>query len=193
MCAKTGSVPVERAIELRLAGGVGQVVVAADDVGDRHVVVVDHHREHVGRRAVGAQQDHVVELRVGEAHLALDPILDDGLAVARRLQPDHRRARRAAPRPDRDRASGRRSTALRPSARACAAHRRELLRRAVAAIGRAARQQLPRHLGVALAAAATGTPAARRRSRPSQLRPSKIASIAASVERARSVSSIRSR
>ena len=84
-------VPVERAVQLRLACGVHQVIVAADDVGDRHVVVVHDHREHVGGRAVGAQQDHVVQLRVGEAHLALDPILDHRFAAARRFEPDHRR------------------------------------------------------------------------------------------------------
>jgi hypothetical protein len=35
-------VPAQRLVDLRLARGVGQVVVAADDVGDAHVVVVDH-------------------------------------------------------------------------------------------------------------------------------------------------------
>jgi hypothetical protein len=42
------------------------MVVAADDVGDAHIVVVDHDREHVGRRAVGAQDDEVVEVLVLE-------------------------------------------------------------------------------------------------------------------------------
>ena len=48
------------------------MVVAADHVGDAHVVIVDHHRQHVGRRAVGAQQDQVVELGVLDRDLALD-------------------------------------------------------------------------------------------------------------------------
>ena len=80
----------ERMVELGLAEGVGQVVVAADDMGDAHVDVVDHDREHVGGRAVGAQQHHVVELRVGDPHGALDEVVDDGLALLRRPQPDHR-------------------------------------------------------------------------------------------------------
>ena len=56
MWAMTGTVQPMRLVDLRLARGVGQVVVAADDVGHAHVVVVDHDGEHVGRRAVGAQQ-----------------------------------------------------------------------------------------------------------------------------------------
>ena len=76
------------------------MVVAADDVGDAHVVVVDHHREHVGRRAVGAQQDEIVELGVLDGDAALDEVLDHGLAVARRLEADdERRVRRARPEP----------------------------------------------------------------------------------------------
>ena len=67
------------------------MVVAADHVGDAHVVVVDHHGQHVGRRAVGAQQDHVVELGVLDRDLALHGILDHRLAALRRPQPDHRR------------------------------------------------------------------------------------------------------
>ena len=59
---------------------VGQVVVAADDVGDAHVVVVDDDREHVGRRAVGAQEDEVVEVLVLEDDAALHLVLDHGLA-----------------------------------------------------------------------------------------------------------------
>ena len=64
------------------------MVVAADDVGDRHVVVVHHHRVQVGGRAVAAQDDHVVEFGIRDAHGALHQILDHRLALARRLQPD---------------------------------------------------------------------------------------------------------
>ena len=56
--------PVERAVDLRLAEGVVQVVVAADHVRDAHVVIVDDDREIVGRRAVGAQQDQIVEFGI---------------------------------------------------------------------------------------------------------------------------------
>src|SRR3546814_5125392 len=48
-----------------------------------HVVVVDHHRQHVGRGAVGAQQHHVVELVVAHGDRALNQVLDGRLAVLR--------------------------------------------------------------------------------------------------------------
>ena len=78
-------VPAERLIDLRLAGGIGEMVVAADDVGDAHVVVVDHDGQHVGRRAVRAQQHEVVEILVLPDHAALDRVLDHRLALRRRL------------------------------------------------------------------------------------------------------------
>ena len=56
--------PAERVVDLFLPGGVGQMIVAADDMGHAHVVVVDDDRQLVGRRAVGAQQDEVVEVLV---------------------------------------------------------------------------------------------------------------------------------
>ena len=65
-----------------LARGVGQVIVAADDVGDAHVVVVDDDGMHVGRHAVRAQDDEIVEILVGKAHVALHAVAHDRLAVA---------------------------------------------------------------------------------------------------------------
>ena len=64
------------------------MVVAADDMGDAHVVIVDHHREIVGRRAVAAQDDEIVEVLVGEHDAALHAVLDHRLALARRLEAD---------------------------------------------------------------------------------------------------------
>ena len=83
-------VPAERLIDLGLAGGVGQVVVAADDVGHAHVVVVDDDGEHVGRVAVGSQEHEVVEVLVGEGHLALHLVVDDRLALPGGAQPNDR-------------------------------------------------------------------------------------------------------
>jgi hypothetical protein len=88
MCDMLGNVPAERVVDLLLARGVDQVIVAADDVGDAHVVVVDHDGEHVGRIAVAAQQHEVVEVLVLPDHAALDLVLDHGLAGLRRLEPD---------------------------------------------------------------------------------------------------------
>ena len=79
-----------RLVDLGLARGVGQVIVAADDVGDAHVVVVDDDGEHVGRIAVGAQEDEIVEVLVLPDDAALDLVVDDGLAGLRRLEADDR-------------------------------------------------------------------------------------------------------
>ena len=68
--------PAQRLIDLGLAEGVVEMVVAADDMGDAHVVIVHHHREIIGRRAVGAQDDEIVELLVGDRDLALHQIGD---------------------------------------------------------------------------------------------------------------------
>ena len=79
------NIPAQRVVDLFLARGIDQVIVAADDVGDAHVVVVDHDREHVGRIAVAAQQDEVVEILVLPDHAALNLVLDHGFAGLRRL------------------------------------------------------------------------------------------------------------
>ena len=79
-----GKVPSQRIVDLLLARGVDQMIVAADDMGDAHVVVVDHDREHVGRIAVAAQQHEVVEVLVLPDHAALNLVLDHGFAGLRR-------------------------------------------------------------------------------------------------------------
>ena len=73
----------ERLEDVDLARGVVDVIVAADDVGDVHVHVVDDDREVVGRRAVGALDDEIVELGVVDDDLALDRVVDDDAPVER--------------------------------------------------------------------------------------------------------------
>ncbi len=139
--------PVHGTDDLELAEGVVQVIVAADHVRDVHVVVVDDDGQHVGRRAVGAQQDHVVELGVLDLDLALHGILDHGLAALRRLEANDRRhagrrVRRLAVAPAAVVAHRHAGLALR------VAHLLEFLGRGVAVIGLAHGQHLLRHLGV---------------------------------------------
>ena len=128
------------------------MVVAADDVGDAHVVVVDHHRQHVGRVAVAAQQHEIVEVLVLPDHAALDLVLDHGLAGLRRLEADGRL--HAGGR------LGRIAVAPQPVIEAGAAlgarllaHRRQFLRGGVAAVGLAAGEQLLGDLAMAGGAA----------------------------------------
>ena len=62
-------------------GRVGEVVVAADDVGDAHGGVVHHGGEVVGGRAVGALDDEVVELAGRKGHVAVDGVAHDDVAA----------------------------------------------------------------------------------------------------------------
>jgi len=64
------------------------MVVAADDVGNPHIVVIDHDREVVDRASVGANQDQVVQVFVAPDHPALNLILNDGFALEARAQAD---------------------------------------------------------------------------------------------------------
>jgi hypothetical protein len=67
------------------------VVVAADHVRDAHVDVVDDDAEVVRRRAVGAREHEVVELRVGDLDAALHRVVPRDDAVVRVAKADHRR------------------------------------------------------------------------------------------------------
>ena len=64
------------------------MVVAAHDMRNVHVVVVNDDGQHVGGRAVRAQQHGVVEVLIGKHDAALHAVLDNRLAVLRRLQAD---------------------------------------------------------------------------------------------------------
>ena len=67
-----------------LARGVGQVVVAADDVGDAHHGVVHHGREVVGGGAVGAEDDEVVQRVRLERDVAVDGVVHHNVAAVQR-------------------------------------------------------------------------------------------------------------
>ena len=119
-----------------------------DRVGDAHVVVVDHHREHVGGRAVGAQQHHVVEGTVVDIDITLYQIRYD--------RPPRLRCPKADDRVD----AGRRlrliavapATVVKrgPACGAClGAHGLQLLRRAIAPVGRAGGEEVVRARSVA--------------------------------------------
>ena len=81
-------IPAHRIIDDCLPRGVGQVVVAADDMGDAHVMVVHDDRMHVGGVSVRAKDDEIVEVLVWETHVALDVVPNDGLAICGRLDAD---------------------------------------------------------------------------------------------------------
>ena len=72
-----------RAQHVHLARRVVQVIVAADHVSDLHVVVVDDDAEVVGRVAIRALDDQVVELGVLEDDVAVHGVGDDDGPVGR--------------------------------------------------------------------------------------------------------------
>ena len=80
--------PAQGAQDVDLARGVVDVVVAADDVGDAHVGVVHHHRQVVGRGAVGAADDEVIQFRVVEGHAPADQVIDHHQAGVRVAEAD---------------------------------------------------------------------------------------------------------
>ena len=75
-CAKTGTGSAERLEDEDLPGRVAEVVVAADDVRDLHVGVVDDGGEVVGGGAVGAHEDEVVHRRRRGTQLAADRVVE---------------------------------------------------------------------------------------------------------------------
>jgi hypothetical protein len=83
MCAKTGALPAQRRVDLGLARRVHQVIIAANHMGDAHIMVVHHDGEIISRRAIGAQQDEIVEFLRRPPHLALHRILKDDVGVRR--------------------------------------------------------------------------------------------------------------
>ena len=61
------------------------MIVATNDMRDTHIPVIHHHAEVVGRVAVGALDDQVVELAVLEHRTAVHQILDHDLALIQTL------------------------------------------------------------------------------------------------------------
>ena len=78
----------ERLEHQQLLGRVGEVVLAADDVRDLGVEVVDRDREVVEHRAVGAGDHRIVEAGVGKRGVAADHVVDDRLALVGHVQAD---------------------------------------------------------------------------------------------------------
>ena len=77
-------------IDHHLARCVVEVIITADYMGHAHIMIVDHHRQHINGRPVRAEQHHVVQLIILNGDIALHPVADHGRAVLRCLDPDHK-------------------------------------------------------------------------------------------------------
>ena len=177
----------ERLVQQHLLGRVRNVIVAAHDVRDRHVDVVDHDREVVGRVTIGAQHDEVLDRGVlsntiGPRTRSLKRVSPSGTGSAPRGaaapprggRSSRRRAtREAGPIVVQSPACGARPLPASPAARSG---------RAVAVVGVPAFDRAVGHRAVARRAARTGSTGAcgpptsgpSSQSRPSQRRPSRI-------------------
>ena len=82
------NVPAHRLIDRDLAEGIAEMVIAADHMRHAHIMVIHHNGPHIGRRAVGAQQDHVVQFAGLDGHAALYAIFQHTVAAIRRAQAD---------------------------------------------------------------------------------------------------------
>ena len=65
------------------------MVVAADNVGNAHVVVIHNNAEVVGRCAVGAGDNQVVKRFIGNGDFAFDQVRPFGHTVQRRFETDN--------------------------------------------------------------------------------------------------------
>ena len=77
----------QRLPEQLLLGRVGQVLLAADHVGDAHRDVVDDVGQQEHGRTVGAGHHEVFDQPVLERRGAADQVLDHGLALVRGAEP----------------------------------------------------------------------------------------------------------
>ncbi len=68
--------PAQGREQHHLPGGVGDVILAPDDVGDIHARIVDDHGEVVGEAAVGALDDEVADDIRGEGDGPVDEIVE---------------------------------------------------------------------------------------------------------------------
>ncbi len=80
--------PIERHVNQALAGGIIEMVVAADDVGNTHVMIIDHDGQIIGRRAVRTQQDQVVHVLRIEGNITLHRVRHHQRIGQRSLEAD---------------------------------------------------------------------------------------------------------
>ena len=78
---------VQGVLEQDVLGGVAQMLLAANHVGDGHQLIVDDHGKVIGGVAVGLQDDEVVKLGARDVRLAPHHVGDRDLAGVGNFQP----------------------------------------------------------------------------------------------------------
>ena len=193
----------ERAIQQDLLRRVRDVIVAAHHMRDLHLHIVGHDGELIGRLAVGAQDDEVLDVRAVELDRAVDEIVE--ARRARRARGSGSRAARRRARAPRSRPASARSRCGRSARRRRRARRPRAspsAPRACSSSSRRGRCATSRcgHRAVAIEPLATGSTARSgpptigpsSQSSPSQRMPSRMPSTISADDRSTSVSSMRS-
>ena len=83
-------------VQGHLLGCVGKMVIAAYDMGDLHLRIINHHHVVVNRHSVGAHDDRIADRFTGELHVAMNNVMELN-GVLGNLQADGGRLARMAP------------------------------------------------------------------------------------------------
>ena len=78
---KNRHIPSHALIDHILPKRIVQMVVPADHMRNPHIMIVNHHSQHIGRGAISSQYHHIVEHIILYRHRALNRIFDSCRAV----------------------------------------------------------------------------------------------------------------
>ena len=85
-----GRLPAEGPVHQDVLGDAGQPLVGPHDVADLHQVVVHHIGQMIGRVAVGLEEHQVVQAGVVHGDVAVEYVMEGGLALQGDLEAHHR-------------------------------------------------------------------------------------------------------
>ena len=88
---KGGRLPIERLVNMRLARGIGEMIIAADNICNAHIMIVHNNSQHIGWRAVRAQQHKIINILIWEHNASLHGVIDNCFAFQGRFETDDRR------------------------------------------------------------------------------------------------------
>ena len=83
--------PAQRFENLGLPKGIREMIVAADSMGNSHIMVVHDDRQHIGWCPVGPKHDEIVHFAVGDVNRSLNGVIYCGFPVPRRFETDNGR------------------------------------------------------------------------------------------------------
>src|SRR5512139_3587517 len=88
--AEGGEWVVQSLINLDLAGGVIQMIISPDDMGDGHGRIIHNNRKIIRGEPITSQDDQIIQLRIIKFHSALNEILHHRLPFVWREKPNRK-------------------------------------------------------------------------------------------------------